>query len=154
MSEHRFRATLEGSDRGGGRWVAVPFDVRAAFGEAQPPVAGKVNGVAFRSRLAVRGGRTLLGFTREIRAAAHLEHGDTVEIVIDRDDAPRTVELPAELAATLERDDVAREAFERLSFTHRREYARWVAEAKREDTRRRRAARAIAMLREDVRTPA
>lgn len=61
--EHTFRATLSEAQRGGGRWVEVPFDARAAFGEARPPVQGTVNGVPLRSRLAVYGGRTYLGLT-------------------------------------------------------------------------------------------
>jgi hypothetical protein len=153
MARQRFTATLEAADRGGGRWVAVPFDARAEFGEARAPVAGTVNGVAFRSRLAVYGGRTLLGLTRAVRAAAAIELGDPVEVVIERDDAARTVDVPAELGAALDRDAAARAAFESLGFTHRREYARWIAEAKREDTRRRRTARAIQLLRQGVRTP-
>jgi hypothetical protein len=152
MAGQRFTATLEASDRGG-RWVLVPFDVRDAFGEARPAVRGSVNGAPFRSRLAVYGGRTYLGLDREIREAAGIEVGDRVEVVLERDEAPREVEVPEALAAALAADAAARAAFERLSFTHRREYARWIAEAKRAGTRARRLERAIAMLREGVPHP-
>jgi hypothetical protein len=143
----RFTATL------GERHVVVPLDAKALWGEARPPVTGTVNGVPFRSRLMVYGGQTVLGLTNAFRAEARLAEGDEVEVVIDRDDAPREVEIPPALQAALDGDAKAREAFDALSFTHRREYARWIAEAKREETRDRRAAKAIELLREGVKTP-
>ena len=143
----RFTAVL------GERHVVVPLDVRALWGEARPPVRGTVNGVPFRSRLAVYGGETMLGLTNAFRASAGIAEGDEVEVVIERDDAPREVEVPPALQAALDGDAVARAAYERLSFTHRREYANWIAEAKQEKTRSRRTERALEMLREGVRTP-
>ena len=73
--------------------------------------------------------------------------------MLERDDQPREAEVPAPLAAALAADQEARAAFERLSFTHRTEYARWVAEARREDTRSRRVERAVAMLRSGISHP-
>jgi len=143
----RFTAIL------GERHVVVPLDVRALWGEARPPVRGTVNGVPFRSRLMVYGGETMLGLTNAFRASAGIAEGDEVEVVMERDDAPREVEVPPALQAALDGDAVARAAYEKLSFTHRREYANWIAEAKKEDTRDRRAGRAIEMLREGVKTP-
>ena len=143
----RFTAVL------GERHVVVPLDVRALWGEARPPVRGTVNGVPFRSRLAVYGGETMLGLTNAFRASAGIAEGDEVEVVMERDDAPREVEVPPALQAALDGDAVARAAYERLSFTHRREYADWIAQAKQETTRSRRLGRAIEMLRDGVKTP-
>ena len=143
----RFTAVL------GARHVVVPLDVRALWGEARPPVKGTVNGVEYRSRLMVYGSETMLGLTNAFRASAGIAEGDEVEVVIERDDAPREVEVPPALQAALEGDAIARAAYERLSFTHRREYANWIAEAKQEKTRSRRTERALEMLREGVRTP-
>jgi hypothetical protein len=153
MARQRFTATLEEAGRGGGRWVRVPFDARVEFGEARPPVTGTVNGVAFRSRLAVYGGQTVLGLTKELRDAASISLGDAVEIVINRDEAPREVEIHPLFLAALDAHQQARSAFQALSFTHRREYARWIAAAKREDTRQRRVSKAIEMPGEGVKTP-
>ena len=149
----RFTATLENSDRGGGRWVACPFDGHAEFGEARAPVAGTVNGTAFRTRLAVYGGVTYLGFTKRVREAAGIKTGDTLDIELERDDAPREVEIPEALAAALAADPGARAIYDTLSSTHRNEYARWVAEAKRDDTRQRRTTKAIEMLLGGTRHP-
>ena len=138
----RFRATL------GERGVVVPGDPKEEFGGARAPVAGTVNGTPFRGRLMVYGGVTYLGFRKEIRdAAGGIGEGDEVEIEIERDDAPREVEVPEALAGALAADPVAREVFEGLAFTHRKEYASWIAEAKKEETRDRRVARTIEMLR-------
>jgi hypothetical protein len=144
----RFRATL------GERGVVVPGDPKTEFGGARAPVAGTVNGTRFRGRLMVYGGVTYLGFRREIRdAAGGIGQGDEVEVVIERDDAPREVEVPDALARALAADRTAQGVFEGLAFTHRKEYATWIAEAKKEETRARRVERAIAMLREGVKHP-
>jgi hypothetical protein len=63
---------------------------------------------------------------REIRDAAGFDDGDLLSVVIELDDEPRTVEIPPELAAALAAEPEAREAFDRLSYTHRREYVEWV----------------------------
>jgi Bacteriocin-protection, YdeI or OmpD-Associated/Domain of unknown function (DUF1905) len=153
MERVEFTGTLRESDRGGGRWIELPFDSKTVFGEARPPVRGTVNGVPLRSRLAVYGGRTYLGLRAEIRNAADIDVGDSVEVVLERDEAPREVSVPPPLAAALDGDPIAREAFDGLAFTHRREYAEWIASAKREETRERRVAKALEMLRSGVKHP-
>jgi hypothetical protein len=151
--ERRFHGVLAEAGRGGGRWVEVPFDVREAFGEARPLVAGSVNGVPLRSRLAVYGGKTYLGLTREVRDAAAIDVGDELDVALRYDDAPRSVELPSELEAALAGAPEVRTQFDRLAFTHRREYAQWVGEAKRAETRLARAENAVAMLRAGTKHP-
>jgi hypothetical protein len=144
----RFKATL------GERGVVVPGDPKAEFGGARAPVAGTVNGTPFRGRLMVYGGVTYLGFRREIRdAAGGIVQGDEVEIEIDRDDAPREVEVPEALATALAGDTEARAVFDRLAFTHRKEYATWIAEARKDETRERRVRRALEMLRGGAKHP-
>ena len=145
----RFTARLEA--RGAGSLVEVPLDVRALFGQARPPVRATVNGHSFQSTIAVYGGRYYLGLNREVRAAAGVEVGDLLSVDLERDEDERTVALPGDLEAAL--DGPARAAFDGLSYTHRREYVRWIEEAKREETRKRRVARAVEMLRTGVETP-
>jgi hypothetical protein len=152
MAPQRFTARVEDA-RGGGAFVVVPLDVRALWGEARPPVTATINGVPYRSRLAVYGGRFMLGLTKKLRADASIEIGDEVAVELDRDDAPREVEIPAELRSAFDAHEGARAAFDALSFTHRREYANWIAEAKREQTRANRAARAIELLAAGAKTP-
>lgn len=146
MGKQAFTGTLEAANDSGGRWIVVPLDVKEAFGEARPRVRGTVNGCEFESRLSVYGGVTYLGLRSEIRRAASIEVGDRVEVVLDRDDRPRTVELPPELDRVLDDDPTLRATYDALAFTHRREYAEWVGGAKKEPTRLRRAAKAAEML--------
>jgi uncharacterized protein YdeI (YjbR/CyaY-like superfamily) len=83
-----------------------------------------------------------------VRQAAGAEAGDTVEVELELDTAPREVEVPDALRRALAGDPVAGAAFERLAYTHRKEYARWIEEAKRDETRERRVAQALEMLRD------
>jgi hypothetical protein len=147
----RFEATIE--KRGSGHMLEIPFDVKAEWGKARAAVAATINGHSFRSTVAVYGGRYLLGLNREVREAAGVRAGDRVVVDLELDTAERTVELPPELWAAFAEDREVRAFFDSLSFTHRREYVRWIEEAKREETRRARAAKAVAMLREGVKTP-
>jgi hypothetical protein len=151
VAVQRFTGTLAEA-RGGGRFVAVPFDAKAAFGSARAPVRGTVNGTPLRTRLMVYGGVTYLGLTREVREAAGIGLGDAVAVELELDDAPREVAVPPELAAVLESAEL-RETSDALAFTHRREYAEWVATAKKPETRERRAAKAADMLRAGIRHP-
>jgi len=151
MERLQFTGTLSESDRGGGRWIELPYDAKAVFGQARPPVRGSVNGTPLRTRLAAYGGRTYLGLRAEIRSAAGIEVGDRVEL--EHDDEPRAIELPAALARALDGDAQARAAFDALAFTHRREYAEWIASAKRAETRERRIGKALEMLRGGVKHP-
>jgi uncharacterized protein YdeI (YjbR/CyaY-like superfamily) len=81
---------------------------------------------------------------RELRENAGAAAGETVEVELELDTNPRTVRLPKDLASAL--DDEARAAFDRMSYTHRKEYVEWIKEAKREETRRRRIAKAVELM--------
>ena len=111
------------------------------------PVAATVNGYTWRTSVARMKGEFVVGLSREVRQNAGVEAGDEVEVMLELDRAPREVEVPAALAAALAADPQAGAVFERLAFTHRKEYARWVAEAKREETRQRRVEQALEMIR-------
>jgi uncharacterized protein YdeI (YjbR/CyaY-like superfamily) len=97
----------------------------------------------------VYGGTSYLGFRREVREAAGIEPGEKVTIELERDDEPRDVVMPDDLAAALAADPGAQDAWERLSYTHRREHVEAIEEAKRDETRRRRIEGALALLRGD-----
>ena len=137
----------------GGRTVVVPLDVPALFGKVRAPVRGTVNSFPYRSTIMRYGDTYYLGLNREVRERAGVDAGDCVAVEMELDDAPREVDVPDELARALGEDADARKAFGALSYTHRKEYARWISEAKRNETRRRRVENAIAMLRDGVRTP-
>lgn len=147
-----FKAIL-GGEEGERPTVELPFDGKERFGKARAPVRGTVNGTRFRTTVAVYGGVYMIGFNKDLRERAGIKIGDAVDVTIELDDQPRTVEVPPALAAALADNREAGVAFDDLSYSHRREYAQWVAEAKREETRERRVAKAVEMLRSGVRSP-
>lgn len=153
MSGQRCSVTIEGRT-GGGHAAPLPFDPKAVFGLARPPVMVTVGDhEPFPTRIMIYEGVGWIGFRKAQLAEFGLHIGDTVDVLIELDEAPREVAIPDELAQTLAADPGAREAFGALSPSHRREYARWVAEAKRATTRAERAGKAIRMLNDGIRTP-
>jgi hypothetical protein len=154
VPEREIDTVIESVNDGRGSAARLPFDVKAVFGRARAPVRVTVAGQQpFRTTIASYGGVGWIGFRKEQLAEFGLTAGDAVTLRVDLDDEPREVEVPAELAAAFESDAAARVAYAGLSFTHRKEYARWVGEAKRAETRSTRAARAVHKLREGIRTP-
>ena len=151
MATHRFETVLAAED--GGVFFEVPLDVPATFGRARAPVRGTINGQPFRSTRGRVRRPHHLPVNRALREAAGVAAGDAVVIELEADDQPRTVDPPADLAGALAADPEARAAFDGLSHTHQREYAQWVAEARREATRRRRVEQAVQMLRDGRRHP-
>jgi len=107
-----------------------------------------VNGYVWRTTITRMRGEFLLGLSRAVREAAGVDAGDTVEVELALDTAPREVDVPEALSEALAGDPIAAAAFVGLAFTHRKEYARWIDEAKRDETRLRRIARALEMLHE------
>jgi hypothetical protein len=144
-----FRTTLNSEKSGELALIEVPGDVRGVFGKARPPIVAKVGGYAFRTTIAVYGGKSYVGVRKSHREAGKLAPGQTVDVVIELDDAPRTVTPPKELAAAFVKDKTARAAWDALSFTHKREHAEAIEGAKKLETRARRVEKTIAMLKND-----
>jgi len=144
----RFRTTVElGGKTATG--LEVPADVVDALGAGKkPPVTVTIGGHSYRSTVAVMGGRYLLPLSAENRTAAGVAAGDQVDVEVELDSAPREVAVPEDLAAALGSDDVAREAFEQLSYSHRRRHVLAIEDAKTPETRARRVTKALEMLRE------
>lgn len=136
-----------------GAWcfIAVPFAVSEVWGtRGRVAVKGTINGFPFRSSIQPMEGRHLLTFNRQLQAGAQAKAGDTVKVVMERDTGERTVEVPPQLAALFRKTGAkdANALWDRLAYSHRKEFARWINEAKQEETRQRRAAKAVVMLRE------
>src|SRR3954467_15484348 len=142
MDEIRFRTQLQA--RGPAAAVVLDDAQVAAVGEGAKrfPVVATVNGYTWRTSVARMGGEFLVGLNRQVRDGAGVAAGDTVDVVLLLDREPREVDVPEDLAAALAADAEAKAIFDALAFTHRKEYARWIAEAKRDDTRQRRVIKA------------
>jgi hypothetical protein len=148
MGSVRLTATLV--PRGPAAAVVLDDDQVAAVGEGAKrfPVVATVNGYTWRTTITRMRGEFLLGLNRAVRQEAGVEAGDSAEVKLELDTAPREVAVPEALANALAMDSEARAAFDRLAYTHRKEYAHWVDEAKRDETRQRRVAQALEMLRQ------
>jgi len=145
MSEvYTFTAPIESGGRGA--HVVVPFDVEAAFGSKRPPVRATFDGVEYRGTLVRMGGPEHLLIVRsDVRDLLGKGPGDEVEVAIALDDQPRTVDVPDDLAQALDAAGL-RATFDALAYTHRKEYVRWVEEAKKPETRERRLAGTVERL--------
>jgi hypothetical protein len=141
----RFRAIVEPPEPM--RGLEVPREVvEALSGGARPPVAITVNGHSWKSRVAIMRGRYLLGLSNANRKAAGVAIGDEVEVELELDSEPRVVVEPPDFDQALGANPVARAAYERLAYTHKREHVRAIESAKKPETRVRRIEKAIAML--------
>jgi hypothetical protein len=148
--EQRFRSTVLGrGPRSAWVFVSIPFDVASVYGtKGRVPVKGTINGFPFRKALLPEGdGTHAMVVCKELQAGAKVSVGDEVEVILDRDTAERTVDVPAELTAALAPHETVREIFESLAYSHRKEYADWVGGAKKEETRKARSLKAVEMLR-------
>lgn len=143
-----FRTTLWAAG-GNNVGIVVPEDVVLGFGRGKRvPVIVTIDGdYSYRNTIASMGGQFLISFNAETRAATGKGAGDEIEVTLDVDDAPRTVDIPAELAAQLDADPVATEAWSALSYSKQRAHAESVASAKSDDTRTRRVQAVMDALR-------
>ena len=143
----RFRANVEPPEPM--RGLEVPQPVVEALGDGKRPrVTITINGHSWKSRVAIMRGRYLLGLSNANRRAARVATGDEVEVELEFDAEPRVVVEPADFARALGADPVARAAYDRLSYTHKREHVRAIESAKKPETRERRIERAITTLRD------
>ena len=136
------------SAQGSGHAVVVPKDVAATFSSKRPPVFAHINGVEYRSRLMIYGGQCYLGLRKDLLRQLDVAAGDRVEIELAEDHEERVVVEPVELTRALADNPAARASYEKLPFTHRTEYARWIDEGKKPETRADRVAKTIKRLTE------
>lgn len=153
MKEYKFKATIEGAG-GNGAYVLFPYDTQTEFGtRAQIRVIASFDGVPYVGSLVKYGlPQHMLPVLKKIREQIGKGPGDAVAVVLHRDDSVRTVEAPPEFQKLMKKEGVLA-TFEKLSYTHRKEYCRWITEAKKEETRQARITKAVAMLKEGVKTP-
>jgi hypothetical protein len=140
-----FKATVQ--RHGSAGFIELPFDPKEAFGKVRAPVKVTLNGYTFRTTIAAMGGPPCIGIRTSYREAAGLEGGEKVEVRLALDDEPRVVTPPADLVKALKAAPPAWDRWRELSFTHQREHVEAVEGAKKPETRARRVANAVEMLR-------
>jgi Domain of unknown function (DUF1905)/Bacteriocin-protection, YdeI or OmpD-Associated len=153
MKKYKFKAKIEAGD-GGGAWILFPYDTEKEFGaKGKVPVKATFNGVPYAGSLIKYGHpQHMLGILKGIREQIGKQPGDTIDVELWKDEEPRVLEIPAAFQTAMKKEGVLA-TFEKLSYTHRKEYCRWITEAKREETRSARLTKSIAMLKKGIKTP-
>ena len=147
-----FTAVIQNAG-GGGAFVEVPFDVEKEFGSKKPRVKAMIEGVPYRGTLVRMGTEChLLLILKSIREQVGRTFGDQVKVSVELDTEERVIEVPAGLKKLFRTEKEAKARFEKLSYTHRREYVSWINEAKREETRQNRILKTIEMLKQGRKT--
>ncbi len=142
MKKLKFKTKLVGQDGSSVAAVMFPFDIKEVFGTiARVPVRGTINGFPFRSSLMPMGGCHYMAVNRTMREGANCKAGDIVAVAMERDTAPRVVTVPAILKKALAKSKTAQASWKKYSFSNQKEMALAITGAKQDETRARRLAR-------------
>ena len=126
----------------------IPFDLKEAFGRARPPVTVTIRDHTWRTTPGVYDGVGYVVVNRTVKAATGVDAPDRVRVTMELDTEPRVISVPRDLRAALAAAPDAADAFAGLSYSHKREYVQWIAEAKRPETRERRIRGTVERVRE------
>jgi hypothetical protein len=128
-------------------FIPLPFDPKPVFGKVRAPVRVTLNGYTYRSTIAAMGGPPCIPLRRSNREAAGLEGGETLKVRLELDTDARTVTAPADFTKALKAAPPAWHRWRELSYSHQREYAEAIDEARKPDTRARRIEAAVRAIR-------
>ena len=143
----RFQTKILGREAGVVAAILPPVDVIEYFGtRARVPIRGTINGFAFRSSLMPCGNVRMMPVNQTLCQGAGVQPGDLVDVVMERDAEERTVEAPPELRRELAKSKKAKERWDGMAFTHKKEMANSISGAKQEETRKRRLAKVMGVL--------
>jgi hypothetical protein len=154
MKKYSFKAKLEDAGAGGNGFVFFPYDTKEEFGtRGIVPVHATFDGVPYRGSLVKYGDpRHMLPVVKSIREQTGSNFGAILDVVVWKDEEERVVEVPDEFAKLMKKAAV-RGTFDKLSYTNRKEYVRWITGAMKEETRAARLEKSIDMLKRGVKTP-
>jgi bifunctional DNA-binding transcriptional regulator/antitoxin component of YhaV-PrlF toxin-antitoxin module len=153
MKKYKFKAEIKAGD-GGGAYVLFPYDTGKEFGtRGKVPVKATFDEIPHTGSLIKYGNPLhLLGLPKAVREQIGKTPGDTLEVVVWKDEDVRAVEVPAQFENLMKKEGLL-PVFKKLSYTQRKEYCSGIAEAKKEETRLRRLEKAIEILKKGVSTP-
>ena len=142
----RFEAELALSGKTAAGFT-VPTDVVERLGGGgHPKVVVTVDGFSFRTSIAKMGDRFMLGVSSARRAEGGIEPGETYQVDVALDTAPRQVDVPDDLAAALAGEPAARSFWDGLSYSKQSWHVLQITGAKKAETRRARIEKSVAML--------
>ncbi len=128
--------------------ITFPYDVMELFGtRARIPVRFSVDGHVFRSSLAPMGScGHIIPFNKEMREQTGYKAGDTIHVVLERDTEPRIAAVPEDVMAALKAVPAADKAFQKYSYSHKKEVMAWINDARKPETRQKRISRLVQTL--------
>ena len=145
MASKTFTAKIQPVGETSMTTIEVPFDPKPVFGKVRAPVVVKIGTHTFRSTIVAMGGGWWVPLRRSSREAAGVKAGQRVKVTMTLDEAERTVEVPPDLRKALKAAG-AWEKWNAMSYTHQREHAEAIQEAKKPETRERRIAKCVEMV--------
>jgi bifunctional DNA-binding transcriptional regulator/antitoxin component of YhaV-PrlF toxin-antitoxin module len=144
MSEKQtFQVLLEKDENLDATRITIPFDAEKVFGAKRVPIKISINGADYRTTIFRMGGKYYVAVPKRFRAAAGVNGGEMITVEIERDTEIRMIVPPKDLAEALTENNEAKQIWEELSYTHRREFVTAIEDAKRAETRQRRVRKTI-----------
>ena len=135
-------------------YIELPFNPEEVFGKKRVKIKAWFDGELYRSTLMRMGMECdWIGITQEVRNKINKNPGDPVHVIVEEDREERIVPVPEDLQALFLTHKAEADFFSTLSFTHRKEYVRWIEEAKRPETRQSRLSKTIVMLSQKKKNP-
>lgn len=153
--KYEFDAIIRKNDKVDSGYIEFPYVASMEFGgKGRVKVKALIDGCPYRGSLVKMGGDChILGITKQLRKETGKDPGETVHVILEEDTEERIVETPDDLLKLLKTEPELLNFFNGLSYTHRKEYVRWIIEAKKEETRKNRLVKAIGLLRKNIKTP-
>ncbi|MDD3173751.1 MAG: YdeI/OmpD-associated family protein [Herbinix sp.] len=143
-----FTAEIKQAGEINGAYIEPPFDVEEVFGAKRVKVLATFDGVEYRGSIVRMGGCYMLGLTKEIRNLISKDFGDTVNVTIEKDVEDRIIELPTDFSEAIDNNPEAKKTFEKLSYTGKKDYIKWITDAKKVETRLNRIEKSLEFLAE------
>lgn len=151
---YEFDAMIQKHESLNSGFIEFPYDVKKEFGKGRVKVRAVIDGYEYHGSLVKMGGDChWIGINQDVRRAIGKNPGDSVHVFITEETEERRVEIPEDLMNAMNEAPGVFAFFDKLSFTHKKEYVRWITEAKREETRKSRLVKAIEMMKNRVKTP-
>lgn len=144
-----FTAIIQQNGEMDAAFVEFPFSTEELFNK-KGQVKVKVlfdNKVEYRGSLAkMKSDCHILGLTQEIRKQLGKTFGDEVSVALMEDKEERVVEIADDIVSVFNENPEAKALFDKMSYTHKKEYIRWIEEAKKPETRENRKIKMIQMI--------
>jgi hypothetical protein len=145
----QFKAVIKQNGEMNAAFVEFPFSTEEIFGKKGQV---KIKAV-FDDKVEYRGSLVkmksechILGLTQEIRKQLGKTFGDEVSVSLTEDKEERVVEIAEDIVLLFNENPEAKVLFDKMSYTHRKEYIRWIEEAKKPETRENRKVKMIRMI--------